>query len=70
LREDVITFAQMADEVQALFKETDDVMAGPHGKQLDGYVGAAIDDEVREASRPAAPSSANADRGPARGEAE
>lgn len=43
---------------------------GPHGKQLDGYVGAAIDDEVREASRPAAPSSANADRGPARGEAE
>ena len=53
-----------------MFNETDDVMAGPHGKQLDGYVGAAIDDEVREASRPAAPSSANADRGPARGEGE
>jgi len=33
-----------------------------HGKQLDERVGAAIDDEVREASRPATASSADADR--------
>jgi hypothetical protein len=38
------------------------ILAGPHGKQLDGYVGAAIDHEVREAFRSTAPSSTNADR--------
>jgi hypothetical protein len=35
LRQEVIAFAQTAEEVQALFKVTDDVKADPHGEQLD-----------------------------------
>ena len=50
LRQEVIAFAQTTDEVQALFGEEEDVMAGPRAKQLDGYVGATIDDEASDSS--------------------